>query len=214
MKWFLISVLKNYYRNWGVIIKKIKEIWDKVELYIVSLWLLFFLIIIITIDIPIYFGEEFRFIGFKELIKRNIVPLISFFFLIMGLVFVNRFKYKMAGSKKTPFQITKIKNINFEHLTFLTTYIIPLICFNFNSLRYLIVLFLLLIIIGMMYIKTNMFYANPSLALLGYHIYEIDAEFRTSKRKNIIVITRQKLDIGEKVSYRKLDKKIYYGRKK
>lgn len=66
----------------------------------------------------------------------------------------------------------------------------------------------------MMYIKTNMFYANPSLALLGYHIYEINAKFRTSKRKNIIVITRQKLNKGEKVSYRKLDNKIYYGRKK
>lgn len=142
---------------------------------------------------------------------RNVIPIISVFFILMGFIFIKRFKYKLEGSKKTPFKIKKLKNINFEHLTFLTTYIIPLICLNFNNIRYIFTLFILLIIIGIIYIQTNMFYANPSLALLGYHIYEVNAKFRTGIKESIVVISRRKLDKGDKISYIKLDKKIYYG---
>lgn len=110
-----------------------------------------------------------------------------------------------------PFTITKIENINFEHLTFLTTYIIPLICFDLSNIRYVVVLFVLLFCIGAIYVKTDMFYANPSLALLGYHIYKIDGDFGTrGTRENIILIAREKLKINDKVHYRKLDDRIFY----
>jgi hypothetical protein len=63
---------------------------------------------------------------------------------------------------------------------------------------------------GVIYVKTDLFYANPSLALLGYHIYEVDGEFKTGKREGIILITREKLNLGEKCHYIKLDERIYY----
>jgi hypothetical protein len=204
----------DFSRKEAFIINKLSETWDKVELYIISLWLLFFLIFVVTIDVPLYFGKDSHFIGIKELIKHNPLPTASLFLLIIGMIFYSRFKYKLDGSKKTPFEIKKIENQNYEHLTFLTTYIIPLICFNFDSLRYIIVLFLLLIIIGTIYVRTNMFYANPSLALLGYHIYKADGTFRTEERPDIILISREKLSTGMKVSYKRLDEKIYFVRVK
>jgi hypothetical protein len=119
----------------------------------------------------------------------------------------------LSGSKRIPFEITKIENLNHDHLAFLTTYIIPLITFNFDSLRYTVAFFLLLVIIGAIYVKTNMFYANPSLALLGYHIYKVDGTFfRTGNEQDLIVISREKLTLGMEVSYKKLDEKIYYVR--
>ncbi|XEC95682.1 anti-phage protein KwaA [Paenibacillus tarimensis] len=190
----------------------IKNLWDKIELYIISLWLLFLLIIIVTIDIPIYFGEDWIFIGLTTLMKKNIIPLISLFFLIVGLIFISRFNYKISGSKKTPFKIISIQNENYQHLAFLSTYIIPLIAFDLSKIKYVIVLMVLLIVIGAIYIRTNIFHANPSLALLGFRIYKCEGEFRTGQNKDVIIISRQSLMVGMKVSYLELDENIYYVR--
>lgn len=193
-------------------IKSIRSNWDKIELYIISLWLLFLIMFILTIDIPIYFGEDSKYIGTINLLKRNIISVCSLLFLILGLVFYGRFKYKIAGSNKTPIEIIKIENFNYKHLTFITTYIVPLIGINFNSFRYVMVLFILLIAIGAIYIRTDLFYANPTLALLGFHIYRVNGKFRTEMRNNIIVIAKEPLEEKMKVSYKKLDKKIYFVR--
>lgn len=189
-----------------------KRSWDKVQLYVVSLWLLFVLIFIITVDVPFCFAPECRFIGIVKLLRLNVIPIVSCLLLLLGLLFYWRFKYKLAGSKEIPFTVTKLENINFEHLTFLATYIIPLICFDLSSTKYAFVLLVLLVLIGAIYVKTDMFYANPTLALLGYHIYKVDGNFRNGTRENIILIARQRVLVGNKLHYRKLDERIYFVR--
>lgn len=77
-------------------------------------------------------------------------------------------------------------------------------------MRQMIVLALLLIVMGIIYIKTDLFYANPSLALVGFHIYKVDGNFKNGDRNGIIIISREKLSSGQKVSYIKLDDRIYY----
>jgi hypothetical protein len=183
----------------------------KFELYVVSLWLLFLLIIVITIDIPILKLNTMSPAEILELPKKNIISIISLICLIFGSVFYSRFSYRIKGSANLPFEVKKIENINYEHLTFLTTYTIPLICFNLTSIRYLITLFVLLIVIGCIYVKTDMFYANPSLAILGYHIYKVKYN-NDSEEKNIVLITRDKIKKNDYIRYIKLDETIYYGR--
>jgi len=188
----------------------IRRNWDKIELYIISLWLSFLLIIFITADIPIYLGRDWKFIGFNTIVRQNLIPLFALLLLILGMIFYARFSYKLGGSDQIPFEIKKIENINFEHLTFLTTYIIPLICFDLSNIRYVVVLMFLLIIIGAIYVKTDMFYVNPSLALLGYHIYKANGSFINDDKENIILIARERLQICDKVVYKKLDNRIYF----
>ncbi|WP_421986305.1 anti-phage protein KwaA [Roseivirga sp.] len=182
----------------------------KVGLYILSLWLLFFFVIIVTVQVPVSFSDSAQFIGFKNLLSSNYLSLISFFFLIVGFIVYSKFKFDLSGTTNIPFTIVKIESVNYEHLTFLATYIIPLICFNLSSPRYLVVLLFLLIAMGFIYIKTDLFYANPSLALLGFHIYKVDGNFKTGERENIILLTRERLVENLKVSYIKLDERIYY----
>lgn len=184
--------------------------WEKIELYIVSLWLLFLLIIIITVDVPLCFAQDCRFIGIAQILRMNFIPSVSIILLVLGFFFYWRFKYKIRGSKEIPFTVIKLENINFEHLTFLTTYIIPLICFDLSDTKYAFVLFVLLVLIGAIYVKTDMFYANPTLALLGYHIYKVDGNFRSGTKENIILIAREQLAVGSKLHYRRLDERIYY----
>ncbi len=184
----------------------------KAGLYVISLWLLFFLVIIITVKIPTCWGSQCEFIGFENLDSAIIVPFVCLGCLAWGAFEYNRFKFDIKGSTNLPFKLVKVESINYEHLTFLATYIIPLVTFDFESTRYLIVLALLLVFMGVIYIKTDLFYANPSLALLGFHIYKADGEFKNNEtRQNIIIITQYKLKTSDRVSYIKLDERIYYG---
>lgn len=200
--------------------KQIENIhnWDKIGLYITSLWLLFLLLIILTIDIPINcISNNCAFIGFEELLKRNIVPAVSFIFLLFGIGYYLFFDYKFEGTSSLQIKTDEIKNANYEHITFLTTYIIPLLSFDISNLRYLMLLFLLLIIIGAIYIKTDLFYANPTLALLGYHIYKITGsriiENNEEYYKDIIVITKTKIILNDEIQLSLLSDNIYFGRK-
>lgn len=191
----------------------IKNNWDKIELYVISLWLLFILIIIVTINIPICLKDSCSFIGAKKLISMNVIPIIALLFFTLGIIFLKRFKYKLSGSQQSTITVKKIENRNYEHLTFLTTYIIPLIAFDLTKARYAIVLLLLLIAIGMIYVKTNIFYTNPTLALLGYKIHKIEAQFRTGEiKQDIIIISRESVNLNDQLSYRKLNENIYYVR--
>lgn len=183
----------------------------KVGLYVVSLWLLFLFVIVITIDIPVCFEQHCKFIGIKELAAKNVVPLICLILAFWGFLEYRKFTFDLKGAPELPFKIQKIDSINYEHLTFLATYVIPLVTFDFESTRYLIVLSLLLIVMCFIYVKTDLFYANPSLALLGFHIYKADGAFKTNKvHENIVLITLTKLSQGDKVNYIKLDNRIYY----
>lgn len=180
----------------------------KFEFYVISLWLLFLLIIVVKIDIPICLGDDCVFIGVERLVRRNFLPLLSLFFIFSGWVSYLRFKYRIKASRDLPVEVAQVEDLNYEHLTFLTTYIVPLICFNLDNARYVISLFVLLFVIGLIYIKTDKFYANPTLAILGFRLYKID----TAQGQKIL-ITKDRITSGDKISFTRLDEKIVYGRK-
>lgn len=182
----------------------------KIDLYILSLGLLFLFFIIITIKSP-----EASFVvkdveSWKNLFIQNLIPTISILLLIYSVCAYKRFDYDLKGATDIPFEIKRIESINYEHLTFLATYVVPLISFDFGNSRQMVVLALLLIVMGIIYIKTDLFYANPSLALLGFHIYRADGNFKNGDRHGIILICRGRLSEGDKVAYIKLDERIYY----
>ncbi|BDB21898.1 hypothetical protein P3C24_12050 [Pseudomonas proteolytica] len=186
---------------------------EKFELYILSLWFLFLLIIVITIDVPFCYGEDCKFIGLASLLQRNIISVIAFGFLAFGTLYYFRFDYRVAGSKSIAARIVKIEDVNYEHLTFLTTYIIPLICFNLTSFRYLLALGILLFVIGVIYVKTDKFYANPTLAVLGFRVYKVNLQTRLGLVEGVVVISKERLAEGDQVSRLGLDDKVYFVRK-
>ncbi len=185
----------------------------KIDLYILSLALLFIFFFIITINVPFCLpSEDCKFVGWKQLLTQNPIPIISALVLLYCIYAYKKFDFDLNGATDIPFEVTKVEGINYEHLTFLATYVVPLISFDFGSGRQMIVLVLLLIVMGIIYVKTDLFYANPSLALLGFHIYRADGDFKNGKREGVILIARERVELGAKVSYIKLDDRIYYVR--
>lgn len=183
----------------------------KIGLFFLSLWLLFLLIIIITADVPFYFGKNWEFVSFGHLMSMNIIPILCIIALCIGAFSYLDFRFLMKGSPELSFKIQEIENVDYEHLTFLTTYIVPLICFNFASTRYQIAFGVILLVIAIIYIRTDLFYANPTLAILRFRIYKVEGEFRSGEIKNNrILISRQVLSKQDRVKYIKLDERIYY----
>jgi hypothetical protein len=185
---------------------------EKVKLYIVSLWFLFFSVLILKSNIPVYTGEDWEFVGIIPIITTNIVSVICVIFLLLVLIFYLSFEHKLKGTHNLSFQISNARNVDYEHLVFFETCIVPLICFNLDNMRYIIVLALVIVVIGVIYSKANTFYANPTLSLLGYRIYKIDKE-NNGSIVEITILTKNKLSNGDMVSYIVLDDNIYYGKK-
>lgn len=191
-----------------------RSIFLKIKLYILSLTLLFVCFIILNFKL----SDSFDITNYKSwliLASDNILSIFSLFMLAYNILILKYFNYLLEGSTDIPFEITKIENINHEHIAFLTTYIIPLISLNINldNIRQILMAFFLLFVTGIIYIKTNLFYANPILAIFGFYIYRADGLFKNGERKNIILLSKQKIDIGEKVPYMVLDEKVYFVRR-
>lgn len=177
---------------------KKQEIIIKVCFYLISLSPLFFLLMILRGSI-------------NENIKENTFAIFCFILLCcsgIGLLYLNDLR---SNAKKLPIIVTKATNINYENLTFLSTYIIPLVAIPLDTFREKIVFVLLLIFIGVIFIRTNIFYSNPSLAILGYSVYKIDDS--SGKYKESILIIRGNLKINDSVKCLKLSNNVYYGRK-
>lgn len=179
----------------------------KIQLYIISLWLLFLLV---AVKEFVVVSWEFSFTtkGFINFASHNVVSLSAIFLTLLGLFFYFRFTYILKGSTMLPKEIKKIEDQNYEHLTFLTTYIIPFLRVKLEG-RDLIVTILLLIIIGAIFIRTNLFYKNPTLALLGYKLYKVD----TDKSTSLIFISREYLKQGDKVHHIHLSDNVYFVKK-
>lgn len=141
--------------------------------------------------------------------KLSVISLVGIFY---ALVAYFCFDFDLKGATDIPFTISDLDDINFEHLTFLATYIVPLIGFDLSNDRQLTVLVLLLVSMCFIYIKTDIFYSNPTLALLGFRIYKAKGSFKCGISENIILISREELRKNQKVSYIKLDNRIYYVR--
>lgn len=182
--------------------------WNRIKLYIISLWLLFALVIIKEFDWTMWKDNAGWVNNIYDLLVSNVLSSLSAVLLVLGVAFLFNLRYKIKGSLDHPKKITKIKNLNYEHLTFLTTYIIPFICFDLDDKRNTIIFVFLLVIIGVIYVKTNLFYSNPTLAILGYQIYLVD----TLIEKEMILITQGELNDGDSYSDMKMGDSVFYAK--
>lgn len=186
--------------------EKNRNTWLKVSLYLISLWILFLMWIVLKIDI----SKSAR-ISIVEFLKCNIVPLICIVLIFVGFTGYICFRDSLNNTKDLPIKITECESINYENLSFLATYIIPLVCFPMEECNEVIVMFAVIFVIGCIFVKTNLYYTNPSLLLVGFNVYEIEAD--SKKLSKGIVIVRGEISTGDSIKYFHLSDNVYYGRR-
>lgn len=180
----------------------------KIRFYIMSLWLLFLLVAICTISIPSFDGIQTIKGKIALILSENIFPIILIMMCIVCFFLLLITKYEWKGVSYPPHKIKEIKNENYEYLTFLTSCIIPLVCINFDEIKNIIVFFILLFVLGIIFIKMDLYYGNPTLAIFGYKLYKVKVE--SPKESNeIIVITKDKLSKGDSIKWIKIDEFVW-----
>lgn len=183
----------------------------KVGMYLLSLWLLFVLVIVnkAVIDVNICLGcSLLPWSELSKIAKENLLPLVCVAMLAASAVFYMVFVRIISGAKDGPIKVEELEDKNAEHLVFLATYIIPLVGFSLDSPRQMINLGITLLLLGAIYIKTDLFYANPTLSLLGFKIFNIRSQGGAA-----ILISKEELEAGDSVNVVRLDKKIFFARK-
>lgn len=185
-----------------------------------SLAPLFLLILIKNFDISainetyLYIASCIRdytnILSFSSNITLSIILTICLFAVIKGLVayvklpYAERYNFSSSGQK--------IKIIGYttnESMTFFSAYIMPMILdlenYN-NQCVFIILVFLLRILLS----KTNMFYANPILTILGYSSFRFTYTHKKMiDTNNFIGLTRGFFDSNRIIKSKQISEKVF-----
>lgn len=182
----------------------------KIGLYIQSLSLLFVVLIVLTIGTTAS-GN----ISDKTDIIGIVIPIFCSLALLIGIgSFIDFTYFVIKGTQHLSVEIVKIEDMGYEPMTFISSYIIPLAFIGFNSIRSMIAFLIMLVAMGVVFLKTNMFYANPTLSLFGYKLYKTSCRMRNGEDlSDIIIISRCALSEGSRIRYVKLEKNVWFANK-
>lgn len=185
------------------------ETLHKVAMYFISLWLLFVLIVIIRVIKPdaCYSFKDIS--SLSDVIRLDIISVICFVLFLLGLLLMKIYEYHWKGTTDLPVKVEEIEDKNYDYLTFLTTYIIPFACLDLDKVSYIITLVLLLLIIGLIFIRSNFYLANPTLALFNYRLYNVKYCVEGVER-TITVLSKDILKKGDYITTIRFDNNNAY----
>lgn len=79
---------------------------------------------------------------------------------------------------------------------YIASYIIPLVTFPLNGWQQITTLLIFIVVLGIVYINSDMIRINPMLNLAGYHLYEISVE---NGEQSYSLLTRRRIERNEVV---------------
>lgn len=179
------------------------EMLEQIKLYILSLMFLFIIVLIMSINIlpcnEIAGCIEY---SLSDYLTSNWLPCLMILAIAVCEKFRRDFEFNLGGGSSDSLVIEECQSESYEHLTFLSTYIVPFLGFNFESPFRLIAYLFLLVLIGFMLIRTDRCYANPTLAIFGYKLYKANLADGDTKYNSIIIITKSDLTSGDNIAYK------------
>lgn len=188
------------------------SIYEQVKLYILSLMFLFLVVFIISFNFePIMLSIEYRKFCYS-IFYDNWLPILMLLILVYCNQVRREFNHKLAGNASDSLKVKSCNKEDYEPLTFLATYIIPFFGFSFDSPNRLLAYFVLIVVIGVMFIRTEKYYANPTLSILGFKLYRADLVDGEQEYKSVVVITKDKIIEGQTISYKFISENVCFAR--
>lgn len=141
---------------------KIKKLMTRIVMFISSYFPLYIMIIIL------YYSKILK--GWKEH-NSLIVCTVVLIAILVVISFISIFLLKRGRGAKE-IDARNLENPDDTVLSYIMTYIIPLITNGDSSKEVYVVNIFLFILIGYIYLRLNLIYLNPLWAMFGYVIYK------------------------------------------
>lgn len=141
---------------------KIKKLMTRIVMFISSYFPLYIMIIIL------YYSKILK--GWKEH-NSFIVCTVVLIAILVVISFISIFLLKRGRGAKE-IDARNLENPDDTVLSYIMTYIIPLITNGDSSKEVYVVNIFLFILIGYIYLRLNLIYLNPLWAMFGYVIYK------------------------------------------
>ena len=104
----------------------------------------------------------------------NTVVMVSLIMLLITGVLGLMVIIKAKPSESMQVNVISKKNLTAQHfLNYFSLFVLLALTFDLSKICYIFVLIAILIFIGVVYVKNNIFYINPLLNILGYSFYDI-----------------------------------------
>lgn len=145
-----------------------------------------------------------------ELINKNLtlnilntcVLCVLSILIMIGMVGI----YIVINSNDDKFEDVEIiskKNITDQHfLNYFSLFVLLALAFDLSKFCFVCVFVTILIFIGVVYIKNNIFYVNPLLNILGYSFYDIEYIDNSGKKKEKRIFYKGHLEVSKNKKYR------------
>ena len=154
-------------------------------------------------------------LALKEFVCANL-PLLSIMLFcaiwcILAIVFIisfNAFKY---ADRKQGYSIAVVEKKEDASLNFFFTLILPLIIDNLNTWPGVATFLLILIFTWLLMARTKLFYANPILSILGYHVAEIAfVENKEKTASTYVAISYGEVDDKHNIEYKDITEDVLF----
>lgn len=89
-------------------------------------------------------------------------------------------------------------------MSYIASYVIPFLAVPFNGLEQALSLIIFFIVLGVIYVNSNMIHINPMLNIIGYTLYDVTLESGSTHS----LITRRHIVRGESLSVVKIGEDI------
>jgi hypothetical protein len=111
--------------------------------------------------------------------------------LVILLLFFFRFAPRLGAFQA---KVTGVQRRDADVMSYIASYLIPFVALPFSGWQQGIALLLFFLVLGIVYVNSNMIHVNPMLNLVGYHLYEITVE---NSQVPHALITRHRVAPGE-----------------
>lgn len=154
-------------------------------------------------------------LALKEFVCANLpllcIILLCVIWCVLAIVFIisfNAFKY---ADRKQGYSIAVVEKKEDASLNFFFTLILPLVIDNLNTWQGVITFFLILIFTWLLMARTKLFYANPVLSIIGYHVTEIAfVENKEKGNSTYVAISYGEIDEKHNVEYKDITKDVLF----
>lgn len=130
-------------------------------------------------------------------VTNTLVLIVLIIFTIIGIVGLLVIINKDAKTSKT-ITVIKKQNLTDQHfLNYFSLFVLLALTFDLSKISFICVLIIILMFIGIVYVRNNIYYVNPLLNILGYSFYDITYKGSDGKENQIRIFHKGEIELGK-----------------